>query len=245
MRDYSENEDNEQVNDQLALDPTAVRTKTVTIKPVNFAEAQFKLIAATEVPLVIHRFSHKLKMELKLKAETGKPASSKKTREPKDSEATYNAARYISREDWDGFQASCIRNAAISACRLCGFKMVLAKLSIFCLKEGVDKTEPQIPLIQIHGEPVRQEDMAKVEGGQPYVTIRPAYWDWWAMAHLRYDADQFELSDLTNLLVRVGMQVGIGEGRPDSPKSAGMGWGLFNVEGVGNGLGTNRKKHAA
>ena len=36
--------------------------------------------------------------------------------------------------------------------------------------------------------------------------------------------------DVTNLLMRVGQQVGIGEGRPDSKNSAGMGWGTFNVE---------------
>jgi hypothetical protein len=184
-------------------------------------------------------------MEMKLKAETGKPASSKKTREARDSEATYNEARYISREGWDGFQAGSIRNAAISACRLCGYKMTLAKLSIFVEKEGVDKDEPQIPLIRIHGDPVHQEDMARVETGQPYIAHRPSFWSWWAKVRIRYDADQFELSDLTNLMVRVGSQVGIGEGRPDSPNSAGMGWGLFNVEGAGNGLGTNRKKHAA
>jgi len=35
---------------------------------------------------------------------------------------------------------------------------------------------------------------------------------------------------LTNLLARAGLQVGIGEGRPDSKNSAGMGWGLFQIE---------------
>jgi len=28
----------------------------------------------------------------------------------------------------------------------------------------------------------------------------------------------------------VGLQVGIGEGRPDSKNSAGMGWGMFTIE---------------
>jgi hypothetical protein len=32
-----------------------------------------------------------------------------------------------------------------------------------------------------------------------------------------------------NLLARVGMQVGIGEGRPDSRESAGIGFGLFRI----------------
>jgi len=30
--------------------------------------------------------------------------------------------------------------------------------------------------------------------------------------------------------MRVGQQVGICEGRPDSKNSAGMGWGLFTLE---------------
>jgi len=34
---------------------------------------------------------------------------------------------------------------------------------------------------------------------------------------------------VTNLLARMGMQVGIGAGRPDSTDSAGMGWGTFRI----------------
>ena len=37
-------------------------------------------------------------------------------------------------------------------------------------------------------------------------------------------------TDVTNLMQRVGMQVGIGEGRPDSRDSAGLGWGTFRLE---------------
>ena len=35
--------------------------------------------------------------------------------------------------------------------------------------------------------------------------------------------------DVVNLMARVGMQVGIGEGRPDSKASAGLGNGLFQI----------------
>jgi hypothetical protein len=213
----------------------ASKTANVTIKPPKFQHAEFQLIGLADTPLVIHRFSAKLKNEMKLKAETGKAASSKKTREPKDSDRTYEEARYRSRQDWDGFHAGSIRKALISACRLVNFKMTLAKLSIFVEKDGVDAQEPQIPLVRIYGDPIKQEDMARVETGQPYVTIRPAYYDWTAKTKIRWDADQFTLDDITNLLVRVGLQVGIGEGRPDSPNSAGMCWGLFEVEKTQNG----------
>ena len=52
---------------------------------------------------------------------------------------------------------------------------------------------------------------------------------WEADVRIRYDGDQFTASDVVNLLARAGLQVGIGEGRPDSKKSTGMGWGLFEI----------------
>lgn len=212
----------------MATKTTAAK-KAVTISAPNIVTATFEIEGAA--PLVIHRFSTKTKNEMKLKMETGKAASSKKTREPKNTDDTYNESRYISPEGWDGFHASAIRAALISACRLVGFKMTLAKLSIFVVPDGWDETEPQIPLIRIYGKPVKQEDMARVQTGQPYVTVRAAYHNWSAKVKIRFDADQFTMDDVFNLLYRVGMQVGIGEGRPDSKKSAGMGWGLFDVKG--------------
>jgi hypothetical protein len=57
-------------------------------------------------------------------------------------------------------------------------------------------------------------------------------WKQWKMTvRVRYDADMFSHNDIINLMMRVGQQVGIGEGRPDSKNSAGMGWGLFDIQG--------------
>lgn len=205
-----------------------MKNETVSIKPPNFKTAVFTIKGVA--PLVIHRFSAKTKNEMKSKMEAGKTASSKKNRQPKDFLESYNQARYIAKEGWDGFNASSIRNACISACRLVGFKMTLAKLSIFVVQDGWDKAEPQIPLVRIYGKSEPQEDMARVETGQPYVVCRPAYHNWKANVKIRWDADQFELQDISNLLMRVGQQVGLGEGRPDSKNSCGMGWGLFELE---------------
>ncbi len=202
--------------------------QTVTIKAPNLRQATFGITGIA--PLVVHRFSSKTKDEMKQKMETGKAASSKKNREAKATDDLYNDARYTSKQGWDGFNASAIRNAMISACRLVGFKMVLAKLSIFVEPDGWDAKEPQIPLVRIIGNPTKQEDMARVANGQPYVTVRAAYHDWKAKINITFDADQFTLDDVSNLLSRVGQQVGICEGRPDSKKSAGMGWGLFRVD---------------
>lgn len=213
---------------------TGTTTTTAVIKAPRFAEIAFHIEALPvegggAIPLVIHRFSSKTKEQMKQKMETGKAASSRKNREAKATDDLYQESRYISRDGWDGFNAGSIRAAMISACRLVGFKMTLAKLSVFVLADGVDASEPQIPLIRIYGKPTKQEDMARVETGQPYVTVRAAYHGWKAIVRIRFDLDQFTAQDVSNLIARVGLQVGIGEGRPDSKNSAGMGWGLFRV----------------
>jgi hypothetical protein len=115
----------------------------------------------------------------------------------------------------------------ISACRTVGFKMTLAKLSVFVEADGFDKQDGT-PLVKItKGEPKYCEHMVRI---QQTVDVRArAMWNegWEAELRIRFDADQFTLEDITNLLSRVGMQVGIGEGRPDSKSSSGMGWGTF------------------
>jgi hypothetical protein len=205
-----------------------MKQQSVSIKAPNFGNAVFEIVGTA--PLVIHRFSAKVKGQMKEKMETGKAASSKKNREAKNTDDTFFESRYISKDGWDGFHAGAIRNAMISACRLVGFKMTLAKMSIFVESDGRDKEEPQIPLVRIYGKAVKQEDMARVETGQPYVTVRAAYHDWSAKVKIRWDADQFTLGDVTNLLSRVGVQVGLCEGRPDSKNSCGMGWGTFEIK---------------
>jgi hypothetical protein len=215
----------------MAGTETAVKTEgkkaTLVINPPNFKTAVFQLIGTA--PLVIHRFSAKVKAQMKQKMEEGKQGNAKKNREAKSTDTSYEEARYKSKDGWDGFHAGSIRAAMISACRIVGFKMTLAKLAVFVEADGVDALEPQIPLIRIIGKPTKQEDMARVETGQPYVTVRAAYHDWKANVRIRWDADIFSLQDVANLLARVGGQVGLGEGRPDSKNSAGMGWGTFKL----------------
>lgn len=202
----------------------------ISIAPPKFGWALFSIVALS--PLVQHRFSAKTKEEMKKKAEAGRAGASKKNREAADFEARYEEARYRHKDGWDGFKASAFRNACISACRLVGFKMTLAKMAIFVEEDGWDMIEPQIPLVRIYGKPVPQEDMARTSTGEPYVTIRPVYHDWSAKVRVRFDQDIVSLQELTNLAMRAGLQVGIGEGRPDSKKSAGQGWGLFQITRV-------------
>ena len=166
--------------------------------------------------------------------EAGSTAKKGTKRDAADFEQLYNDSRYISPEGWDGFNVSSVRCAMISACRLVGFKMTIAKLSVFVEADGRDKFEPVFGLIRIHGKPRRFESIARVETGQPYVCVRACYDEWKANIRIRFDANQFTTEDIANLLARVGTQVGLCEGRPDSKNSAGMDWGTFRITNKDN-----------
>ncbi len=136
---------------------------------------------------------------------------------------------HISQKGWRGIPASCFRQACISACRLVGFKMTLAKLALFVEADGIDADEGT-PLVRIHGEPRMHEAHVRNATGVVDLRVRPMWEEWYADVLIRWDGDLFTATDVLNLMSRVGQQVGIGEGRPDSKQSSGQGWGLFKVE---------------
>lgn len=204
----------------------APSSREVSVSAPNFQTAIFHIKGTA--PLVIKRFSEKVPM-LKEYEDGGKKAKGKKVHAPTNLDDVFNKARYISSEGWDGFNASSIRCGLIRVCTLVNLKMTLAKMSLFVKQDGWDATEPQIPLVKIHGKAIRQDDAAVLPNGSRVITTRPVYHEWSAKLNIRWDADQFSLTDVSNLLMRVGVQCGIGEGRPFSKNSAGMGWGTFEI----------------
>jgi len=204
------------------------QNEQVTIKAPNFGRATFKIRGTA--PLVLNAFPQKAREMMREKQAAGSVAKGKKERAAKDFDACYEQAKHISREGWCGVPASAFRCACISACRLVAFKMTLAKLSVFIEADGFDVLDGT-PLVKItHGEPHKVEHAVRNETGVADIRARPM-WDegWGCSVRCRWDADQFTVGDVTNLLMRAGMQVGIGEGRPDSKNSSGMGWGLFEL----------------
>lgn len=202
-------------------------SERVTISAPDMRTAIFEIRGTA--PLVIHRFSQKIKRQIIAQMQLGSTSTKGKKKEKLDPEANYQQARYISTEGWDGFNAASLRCALISACRLVGFKMTLAKLSLFVVADGIDASEPEYQLIRINGTPRMLESIGRLDNGSVCPIHRPCYDQWSAKLKVRFDADQFSLKDVSNLIMRVGAQVGLGEGRPDSKNSAGMGWGTFEM----------------
>lgn len=204
----------------------ATQPQIVAIKPPNIKAARFRLVGTA--PYVQARFSAKAMQAMESKMTAGTTAGSKRARPARDFEDDYQQAMHRSEEGWHGIPAGAFRQAMISACRLVGFKMTLAKLSVFVEANGFDAVDG-IPLVKIEGTPEPLKMAVRNQTGVADIRVRPIWRAWAVSLVVRYDADQFTIADVSNLMQRVGLQVGIGEGRPDSRESAGLGWGTFEI----------------
>lgn len=201
-----------------------IKEESCVISPPKFGVVDF-IIEGT-APLVVERFSKK--GELMMKMAEGQSAKNKKERSARDYDKECEDARYRSSERWEGMNAAAYRAAMISACRLVGFKMTLAKLSAFIEADGFDVNDG-VPLVRIYGDSHTYTAHTRNATGVVDIRSRPMYRQWAAKLRIRFDTDQFKMVDVLNLVSRCGMQVGIGAGRPDSKASAGCGFGLFQV----------------
>lgn len=201
-------------------------TVPIAVKAPNLQTVAVNIVG--ESPYVQHKFSQKAKEQIMATQAAGSTAKSKKQREPKDFDKVCEAATHYSRDGWIGIPAPAFRNAMISACRTIGFKMTLAKLAVFIKADGYDRDDG-MPLVRIFGTSRRHDMAARNDNGSVDIRSRPMWERWGARVQVRYDGDIFTPADIVNLMLRVGAQVGIGEGRNDSKDSAGLGWGEFRL----------------
>ena len=200
-------------------------TKQIVIAAPNFKSVEFTIEGTA--PFVSNNFSQEA-MDM-MKGNTQKVSGAKGgKREPKNYTADYEGSKHVSVDGWLGISCSSFRQGAISACRIVGFKMTLAKLGIFIRPDGFDKASGE-PLVRIVGTPRMAEHTVRLASGVAAIKARAMFDTWSAKIVVDYDGDMFGVQDLYNLFMRLGLQVGIGAGRPDSKTSAGMGWGTFRV----------------
>lgn len=216
--------------DALVSDKETKGVQHIIISPPRFSALE--VVVTGNVPYVQNRFSHKAQMAMREKQERGSTAIKGKKREPKNFQECYENSLHRSKEGWYGIPAPGIRKSLVRACKLCGFEMTLGKLCLFVEHDGLD-VHDSTPLVRIvKGEPHYFESMVRLNGiRNPFDVHARAMWDagWQTKLRVRYDADIFTASDVYNLICRVGIQIGWGEGRPDSKDSTGMGWGTFDV----------------
>ena len=211
--------------------------KTPTTKKLEIEAPKFEiveLVLRNTAPLVMHKFGTKVKEQMIKTQQGGDLNKGKKKRDPKDFDAVYldafhtAGANKVDPGGWHGIPCGAFRNAAISACRTVGYKMTHAKLAFFIMADGYE-SDDGTPLVRIYGEPERHTAYARNDNGSVDIRIRPMWKEWTAKLRVRFDSNMFTAQDVANLVMRVGMQVGLLEGRPDSKNSAGQGWGTFEL----------------
>lgn len=203
------------------------KSEAIAIKPLQQMVMRFKLTGVA--PFMQLRFSQKAINKMMATQQAGSTSRGKKVRDARDFDDDCEQAKHKLEDGTCGIPASAFRNAMISACRTVGFKMTLAKLSIFVLADGLDVVDG-VPLVRIKGTPEKSVMQVRNATGVCDLRARPLWREWSVDLRVSFDRDQFTPGDVFNLLRRAGLQVGVGEGRPDSKASAGMGFGLFDVE---------------
>lgn len=208
----------------------AADTEQVTVSPPRMHVLHQRIVGTS--PYVQARFGEKARHLMRLKHEAGSTAKKGGKKDARDFNEDYEGAKHRGPKGECGIPASAFRAAAVSACRTVNFKMTLAKLGLFVEADFLDPRDGT-PLVAIDGEPRPLTLPVRNATGVADLRVRPIWHEWAALVRIRFDADMFRLEDVVNLLARIGSQVGIGEGRADSKKSAGMSWGFFRLEGQG------------
>ena len=207
-----------------------VKEVTKGISAPNFKTVVCDIVGTA--PYVSNKFSVEAKEMMREKQAAGSQKANlvgKPKREPKNFEALSEESTHKTKDGKYGIPCVSFRAALISACRLVNFKMTLAKLGLFVVSDVVDDDEGK-PLVEITGAHHHCEHYTRNQTGVADIRAREM-WDagWKAKVTMQYDADIFSETDVRNLLMRVGCQVGVGAGRPDSTESVGQGWGTFKL----------------
>ena len=212
----------------LDLSQAAVPQTRITITPPRFDRAAIRIRGTA--PYMAHKFSTKARTKIEENQRAGSRAKKGTQKEARNFEDDWANAMHVTADGWAGIPAPSFRAALIDACRMAGFQMTRAKMSIFVEADGYDH-EDGTPLIRLEGLPDEDKKIMPVrnESGVVDLRCRPIWSTWECVVNLRWDADQFSAADVINLLARAGVQVGIGEGRPYSKKSNGIGFGTWEV----------------
>jgi hypothetical protein len=223
----------------------AKKTDTqIVIKKPEFTILQIPIIGTA--PFVSNAFGQEAQEMMKADQLLGSEGSKKKkaqenkAKPPKDFDKGYRESmhqatsneqgRHLAKKDyWYGIPATSFKAALVRACCVCGVEMTKAKMCVFVMPDGFEADGT--PLVKItKGEPARFDKYVRLANGKPDIRAR-GRWDtgWEADLRVRFDATLMTQETIANLVVRAGISVGVGAGRPFSTSSVGQGWGTFEI----------------
>ncbi len=217
----------------MAAAKKKTETGIIEIRRPNFAIAEFEIVG--NAPFVSNKFSNEAKNQMREGMALGGKAKGRTKaaeRPPKDFKGDFRGSMHKSAEGWYGIPATAFKAAIVRACSHVGIEMTRAKQCLFVVNDGLDE-EGVTPLVKFtHGEPEYFEAYTRNANGSPDIRARGKWAPGWrVILRVKYDADQFTPTTIGNLIMRAGVSVGVGAGRPLSTMSCGMDWGTFELAG--------------
>lgn len=186
-------------------------------------ESKFSVGIVGVSPLIVHKFDEKSRKQMLEKQVNGKKQAGQ--REGRDVEAEYEGSFYRLADGAPGFPAAGFKKACVSACRYAsGLPMTQARGAFFVMGDPSSQGE----LVRIIGEPQMRADMCRLENGVPMERFRPEFREWSATLVIRHNPDFITAQSIINLLSIAGMNVGVGERRPERE---GASFGQFRIVG--------------
>lgn len=189
---------------------------------------ELRVMVEGTAPYVPNKFTPKAAEQMLAYFERGS-----KKRAPKEKINPEEEARsrlYVAENGRYGVPAAALRKAVIEAGRFCGYQMKKLSGTIDVLGEDYDR-DTGFPLVYLEGgEPEVFVSPVKNTSGTRDLRWRPYFKPGWRCTFtVIYDGDMLSKDDVIELLTRAGMNVGIGDGRPLSPNSPGLGFGRWKV----------------
>lgn len=183
-------------------------TPIVAISRID-AETLIVPIVGT-APLIMHNWSEKAKRQM-LDNMQGRKAP----KEPKDPQAEYEAAFYLTKGGGYGFPVLAFKAATVEASRFYGKNVTKVGLrqTLFFTGEYSDKANQS--LVPITGEPKMREDVVRVGMSGTDLRYRPEFSEWSTVLTVTYVKSSLTRDSVLSLIDAGGLGTGVGEWRPE------------------------------
>lgn len=176
--------------------------KQVEIPQINVQVVSFHIVGKS--PLVVHKFSQKVKEKM-----LGKMKKEVQVRELKNPEQEYKDSIYFFKDGKrTGFPLLGFKMGMVRAAKQANMAMTDARGMFHVLADEGD-------LIEIKGKHYMREDNVTVGMGSADIRYRAEYPEWSAIINIEYNAHSISVEQLANLLNVAGFSSGIGEWRPE------------------------------
>lgn len=206
---------------------TAQKSETVLVKNITREILNVNISSQEGIPLVSHRMPSWVLPEMEQKPLKGVKATTKAVEIRHTPQEHFNESLH-KLGDEIAIPAMAIKKAMIRAASTLGYEMAKTKCLFYVVGRMNKDGNTVIPINCKEKDVTMQSDLPKLMGGTPKPTYRARIDKWSARLSIRYYPQLIDADALINMLQIAG-DMGILEGRANSPNSCGMGWGTFEV----------------